>query len=316
MIPILQPKHTDPDLPPHPENCVQCNGRVPWVWLPLEHRNKPSRWIRGLNANGRCKGCRKINERIERAERLQKAQKRARIPRPFWSYRLDCLEFPFDNETPRDFRNRVRKLKGPTIGIDHLNEEAIDELQRFSPTSGNALWVEGPVGTGKSMLAAAAGTALLEGKTEPGQSGPMTIQEAVQRGWTHEEIRATRWKPENAGAQVLFIEEPELHSRARLSWKGDPYALYNVSNAGVLILDDLGTAGRGSNLDVFRPVAGPVHDTIERLICYRADRKLPTIITSNVPIDMAEALYGKRVASRLQAWMKPLLIEGNWRNAA
>lgn len=66
----------------------------------------------------------------------------------------------------------------------------------------------------------------------------------------------------------------------------------------VLAIDDFGTEER----DLF--LFGNHYTPVEDLLCYRYERMLPTIITTNFPSDFVRQKYGDRLADRFSEMME------------
>lgn len=104
-----------------------------------------------------------------------------------------------------------------------------------------------------------------------------------------------------AGCAWYAITAADLYARLRPRHKVDSEDEFDrVARAGVLMLDDLGAAK-------------PSEWTEEidyRLVNYRYERHMPTLITSNVPPAQLADRLGERVASRLAEMATRVVLRG------
>lgn len=120
------------------------------------------------------------------------------------------------------------------------------------------------------------------------------------------------------GKASIFVKVPALLSEIRMTYNGtsqtnETQLLEEISSVAVLILDDLG-------MEKPTRFAGT---TICNIIDARYDNELPTIITSNYPIEKirrdfdnatdGESYNGSRLVDRLQEMCKPILFKGKSR---
>jgi DNA replication protein DnaC len=103
-------------------------------------------------------------------------------------------------------------------------------------------------------------------------------------GKTHLTVAALKHLMEQAGTECLFCSFPDLLERLQESY--DPVALRSkaeilepVLETSVVAIDDLGA----------RRVSDWVEDTVTYILNYRYNKKLPTLLTSNLPDGPAEA---------------------------
>lgn len=127
-------------------------------------------------------------------------------------------------------------------------------------------------------------------------------------GKTHQAYGAVRaLTVSGAACSWLAITAADLYAKLRPRPKVDSEQEFeNVARAGLLVLDDLGAA-KGSEWN---------EEINYRLVNYRYERELPTLITSNVaPKQLANAL-GERVASRLVEMAARVVLRGDDRRLA
>jgi len=304
--------HEDADGHPH-ERC-QCSASHAWTWWEPDparrhHLHVEARWFRPpVNP---CSRCKPAHERREATEATRRRQGLAGVPPRLRGYRLDNVRVQGTDEDPGIFAADVLGQRD-VIGVTLANWRTFQAVRGWKPTAGG-LYLEGHVGTGKSLLAAALVTRLLV--VEEAQRIEYDDAEIANiHGWDNVEAvrRAKRdfYFRQTPPRQPLLITETELMRRVHLSWSGDKDPLKRVSDADVLVLDDLGVEGTHER----------VASSIERLICYRYDHKRPTFLTSNVPweeiVDGKAPRYGARVASRMHQMITEVHVLGglDWRN--
>lgn len=216
----------------------------------------------------------------------------------------------------------ARRKAGPgVLVIDDSNRAAFNLLSTWKPTRGRCwVYLHGEPGTGKTALAAALASTLLEGSEEIWEA--RDPDDVVPDRW--ESIGSARpydlaalnlrgFRTRRSGGvgigKVVLAREDELMRRVELSWSGDKDPLRQVEQADVLVLDDLGVASG-------RKTGGRARDAVEQLLCARYADNAATVITSNLPwgavaggevveggvrrvIAQDATIYGARVASRL-----------------
>jgi len=193
------------------------------------------------------------------------------------------------------------------FGVLAVNLGILRVLREWTPAAGS-LFIEGEVGTGKTTLAAALVRGLVV--SDGASFGERSDEQMTSRygsGWRNQSdhMIATkrRIRVDALSYETTYCDEYELMRREELSWKLDPVPLAQLSQAPVLVLDDLGK----------KKAREVVVEAIEKLIAFRyagivddagKPVDLPMVITSNVPWHeiTAErgARYGARVADRLR----------------
>jgi len=300
MIDALLPEPTSPlydgnICPGTPERCAGCGEYFQWDWWERRSTDGPnihSRWFRPVIP---CKDCAARDEQASAAASFAKRQSAAGVPKKYRAHTWKRTLRIGRNEKPAEFRRRVLLCELPTIGIWDGNDTAAYTASRWRARFGESLWFEGNPGGGKTLFAAAtASRSLVVGQRRRVPLVGEDHQRFEQLDTANRNFRYVG----GTGRNVLMVNEDALHARARLSWDGNRAPLKKISRASVLILDELGSCGRDKDNSV-KAVARGVADTIEKLIAFRYERKLPTLITSNEPMVHCEALYGKRVMSRL-----------------
>ncbi len=335
------------DRPPQPaaKRCPRCLTDHEWTWMPRVYTEggKPygHRWIappiRGLDADPSILACPVCSSSAEYEAREGKILKRLaamNVPKRCREWRLSDLVYMEGMETESEFRHRVQ-ADVQAYGVTEENRETVDAMIRWieylrRESEGEAsdrsvgVYLHGPVGSGKTLLAAMVARELLGTAEMKWCRMPMDrIEQVLGRKPTPEDdidndrmfwgMKGTRSVP------VLWVNEAELLRRQQLSWAGDPGPLARVARFdGLLVVDELGAETVPAS---GKPAAFKI-DAIERLVCSRYDRRLPTLYTSNIPARVARGEvpstpcpWGARVADRLRGSVACLTLKGNsWRN--
>lgn len=178
---------------------------------------------------------------------------------------------------------RIRDLQNLLRGAGFLREHAGAKLEDFPPELGAkatawldgpddraGLLIKGPVGTGKTRLAAAL-------------SGAFLVD----------------------GASVMAVATGDLFGRIRATFRensteSEEQLVESLKSVGLLVVDDLGTEGTVSPFVV---------QTLHRVISARNGDWQPTILTTNLKVDEIRAAYGDRIASRLGCW-EQIVVDG------
>jgi DNA replication protein DnaC len=110
-----------------------------------------------------------------------------------------------------------------------------------------------------------------------------------------------------AGCSWLVTTAADLYGALRPRPKVDSEDEFDrYARAGLLVLDDLGAA-KGTEWN---------EEINYRLVNYRYERQLPTIVTTNVPPKNLQAALGERVASRLVEMAQRVVLQGPDRRLA
>lgn len=183
----------------------------------------------------------------------------------------------------RQRADRIANLSQHLRASGFLREHAGAKLEDFSteireqatawldgPDERAGLLIKGPVGTGKTRLAAAlAGAFLVD------------------------------------GASVMATATGDLFGRIRATFRdnspeSEEQLVESLKSVGLLVVDDLGTEGTVSPFVV---------QTLHRVISARNGDFQPTIITTNLKADEIKAAYGERIASRVGCW-EAIVVDG------
>lgn len=146
--------------------------------------------------------------------------------------------------------------------------------------------------------------AMVERWSQDGE-GSIFLWGKVGRGKTGLGICALRHRVEVLGVDALYRYASELFDDIRRGFDRELGGLSSgeifdaVRETNLVLLDDLGK----ENLTPW------VRETFNRLIDYRWRQHLPTIFTSNEPLDALEARMGEAVASRVRSMCWPNVIE-------
>jgi len=146
----------------------------------------------------------------------------------------------------------------------------VDNIER-AKKSGISLYLWGPNGSGKTLLAVSVLKAILR----KGYSGQMTslggIIETYTDGWY------------NPNKKEIFNER--------------------IRNVDFLLIDDIGKEYKAKGSDI-------VEVAFDNLIRYRSFRNKPFILTSNIDINNLSTTYGKSLASLLFGKCVSILVKG------
>lgn len=239
---------------------------------------------------------------------------RAGVPSPLHRYALtaDRVVTQHPSEEPDAFQARVRAQPG-RLGIMACNAAALRNAWAWSPPKW--LVLHGPVGTGKTtwlaglarrlLTAPASSVVVLPTSVIGGARDQVAWDYAVSRGLT-EARKAPSWVP------VTYETVPELMRREQLRSRGlDDAPVRDIARTeGVLMLDEFCSAPKPREWEL---------DMVERIIVYRHNHGLPTVIGTNrsyAELTGASGLrapYGARVADRLRTALDVALGGPSWR---
>lgn len=288
---LLDPAAQPPDL-----EC-SCGRLQPHTWW----AGRPDRGFRGRwcpPSVSPCEGCRVQREAQQAAETLLDRQKRAGVPKIHQAFRWDRVIKQERGEPWGAFIRRVRELHVPHIGVSFHSGATARAICDWLPGHGS-MYVEGPVGAGKSLMVGARVTAML-GWTGERREVLMPHEEVVRRYGRYAQAacdlrRDSRIAPGGQQRDVLLVDEEDMVERVAHSWSGDRDPLNKIARVHTLVLDDLGTVGasggKGGEL---------ASKCLARLVRLRYDAGLPMLITSNVPLDSLGDHYETRTVDRLR----------------
>lgn len=249
---------------------------MPWDWFDgprPEEATAPHRAGRWLPPSSVCSPCETAAAAAARAVELRRELAAAGLPPRFQGYRFDRFErLP----TGGDWQAFRAALPEGVLGITSWNVTLARRLREDAARPSRSTYVVGPVGSGKTTLAAAAVVASV-----------------------------------SAGVSVFYVTESDLWERSREERrrraKEATSILYVAARVRLLVLDDFGVCEDGRDWQ---------YDAMETLVQRRYDHRLPTLITSNVNLQDVGDRYGQRVASRLYEMCRgeQVLLAGvNWR---
>jgi DNA replication protein DnaC len=250
------------------------------------------------------------------------------VPKYARGWTLKDIEYQNDIELDQRFRDRVMSHVR-LYGVPRHNEESVRAAVRWldylrgqdAENSAVGLYIHGPVGTGKTLLAAILCRALMGGVERVWtRYSDAYIARSLGRTPTPEDLEDPMWQGYAAARSmpVMWVSEGEIMRRQKLSWKGDESPLLQVSTfKGLVIYDEAGaetasTSGRVPEWKI---------EAFERMITRRIDRGSPLLLTSNIParvgfgqVEGKSSPWGARVADRLRGSVVPLALKGSsWR---
>lgn len=234
-------------------------------------------WVHG---GQRCVGHEQAAQRDQHSRAMVERLTRANVPRGKWNFTFDRFLKMEAAEDFAAFRARLAAFDLPHLGITRWNARLAANLRAWRPEDRTSRYVTGPVGGGKTILAAAKVRQLLE---RDFAGGCYYITEAELYESQRERAAAPRGhQTENKVA------------RAR--------------DAGLLVLDDVGTT---------EEVRAWQRDVFEQIICSRYDGDRPILLTSNLALPELADVYGERVGSRLTEMCgrsQEALVGMDWRS--
>lgn len=259
------------------------NAMIPAEWHAYGEGSRlgMGNWFPGGLHFGLCPRCAPVYEGAKRRQIEARMAYEAGLPQRFRGYLFERFERQVPTEDWTAFRDRLDKLRanqGPTLGITKWNATAARTCRDWRHSrEGTSLLLVGPVGGGKTTLAAAVANELI-------------ARQAA--------LEFKRSSYEQLGVPVLYMAETDLYERLameRANRTGRRY-LDTLARAPVLVLDDLGCT----------ETLAPWHrDAIEHLVGMRYNDARPLVITSNLRLDgeanevTIGSMYGERVRSRL-----------------
>lgn len=297
---------TDPMQEPDLLACT-CGQRWPWVWhTPRTSSGRvwPPRWAAPkVNPCPDCRPDPNIAAELEIRERLRAAD----LPEPMWRYRFDRVTVQRPNEDYAAFQARAKAER--QIGASTENLGALRKVKDWAPPEW--LVLHGPPGTGKTTVMAAIARRLLTSTPDeqvdlPARSYPTELAEEFARSRNLHKALSRIPIP-----QVEYHRVDELVRRETVRMRGlDPHPTVDVAKVQILMLDELGLTERPTEAEA---------RLIERVLCYRHDRGLCTIVATNRSWEELTTgkrpLYGWRVADRLRTAVDVALGGPSWRAA-
>ena len=324
---------------PKPMQCPRCERWHDWEWMDAIHyrprRTISARWVappvRSLDEDESviaCPACKELALHEVRERRIMRSLSRWGVPKYARPWGVKDIEYQNDHETDGQFRQHIM-AHVQRYGVTRQNRESVETALRWleylkgKDPEGSAagLWIHGPVGTGKTLLAAMICRDLLGcGGMEWTRYSDAYISRHLGRTVTDEDRENPYFWGYSTGKAmpVMWVNESELLRRVKLSWKGDEAPLYAAAKfKGLLIVDEAGAEtapqnGRAAEWKI---------EAFERLVARRIDRGAVSLFTSNVPARVAfgqvegkPSPFGRRVADRLRGSVVPLALRGNsWR---
>lgn len=304
--------------------CVVCGAAARWTWWePPTGSRFSGRWCAPKRA---CEACEAASQRKVESARLQDALKACGVPERYREYRFGRWAKQDSGESWASFKARV--LARPyTIGLTPQNHAIARVVRDWRPEHGVSLYIEGAVGTGKTLFGCCLARELLSVPHRMCQTTPEELRWQATEGLAagrrrahqllaHYETHGDRVLPWGAtgGYQVLWASEADLHNQLLAYYQirnADPTArdpVVAASKVQVLIIDDVGTVD-----------SDKWHRRMEHLIDTRYRSGRPVVLTSNLPWAFIQEHYGSaRTADRLREMVpNPMVLDlaASWRGA-
>lgn len=284
-----------------------CGERWRWKWH--EPRTPSGRLYSGRWCAPKVAPCDRcvVSPELEVEREVRARLQAADIPEPLWRFRLESnrVLVQRNNEPIEDFQARVRADN--RLGVATVNYDALVRVRDWSPPK--SLLLHGPPGTGKTTVMAAIARKLLT--SEPDEHVDLPVANYVDPlAESYARSRGLHRAVSRVGVpQVVYHRVDELVRRETLKLRGlDPHPQVDAAKVRILLLDELGLSERPTEAEA---------RLVERIICYRHDRGLCTVLATNRTWDElatgGRPLYGKRVADRLRDATEVALGGPSWR---
>lgn len=277
----------DPSVQPPNVKCIECGQELERHWITPRHADgRPHAVIAphwNNPKNDPCPDC-MAQEEAPESTTLGLQKRAGMLSRGLRGWRIDHHKVQKRNDDDdAGFMHAVRTQNGfqskrAYLGVLRRNLGVYRAVSDWHPAHGS-FYLQGAVGTGKTALAAAKCTSLLQ---------PSELRQVT----TPDGRLAYTQRP---GLLPLWTSEGEAFGRHVDSWKKDANPLARLAEAPVLFWDDLGTE-----------TSRPAIQMVRRLVRYRYEHALPTFFTTNMAFDeLAEGDgkhpgFGARIADRIR----------------
>lgn len=283
-------RETDPESPPPPEACIDCDAPLPWEWwAPPEQSTWSACWHRP--ACERCPSCESRHLDAELAKERDRRQHFAGIPQRYRGFTFRRTLRQQEGEAVDQFWARLGAnttshlavmTSGSQDGTQHYG--CVRAMYDYHPKQGS-MYLEGAPGSGKTLLACAKLNDLL---SEPRVY--QRVNDPLVHHPGHTRVRIT------GGYSVAMLGEDDLYESVRasnrpgLSGGVDEDVMGHASRVQILCIDDLGAV---ENMKEWH------RDVMQRLVNLRYRDKRPMLVTSNKGLEQLVPKYGARTVSRL-----------------
>lgn len=307
IIPLPTPAaNTDP---PDAIRC-SCGNEWPWSWYVPRVNGKTytGRWAAPkVSPCGLCEV--PATTLAERA--LYGRLLAAGIPEPLIGHALerDLLTQQRPGEGVEGFRARVAaaRQKSPVLGV------AIDQVAAYKAVVGwrppQWLVLHGPPGTGKTTLLAGLARRLLRHAEERRETRD-GYDYVVRTPHRHVEYHRVDEVLGREAVKLRGLDDSPTRDVARVGLRtvsDGERSVQTYDRNAVLMLDELGLDPSPREAE---------RRLVERILCYRHDHGLCTVIATNRDLDEIvgpESVYGQRVGDRLRTALAVALTGDSWR---
>lgn len=178
-----------------------------------------------------------------------------------------------------------------TLEVTDENKDAIRLIRAWKPTDDFGLLLLGPAGTGKSHVGFSVCNQILEDYVNaPIEFDESDIYRDSTPDWTSHDSRLLDFPYYQCVAKML----------SDLRGDNDSKVISRVESAKICFLDDLGSE---NVTDWSREIFFRIFET-------RLNRRLPTIVTSNLSLDELKQRLHERTVSRILGLCVPITIKG------
>lgn len=295
---------------PPPLRCT-CGAEWPYSWyVPRRHgRVYPGRWA--APSVRPCQLCATPPEVLAERE-LRGRLLAAGIPDPLVIYGLERehLVQQRPGEPEDSFRHRVaeERTRAPVLGVGIAQTAAYRAVMAWRPPQW--LILHGPAGTGKTTILAGLARRLLrvQPETRTERHGRPCVVRTQRRIVEYHRVDEILGREQ---VKLRGLDDSPTRDVARVGHRvvsDGERTVHELDPMAVLMLDELGLDERPGQAE---------RRLVERILCYRHDHGLCTVIATNRGVHELvgdASIYGRRVGDRLRTALTVALLGESWRS--